>query len=147
MYLFFDTETSGLPKDWKAPPSDVDNWPHAVQIGWILCESDGAVEEERDHIVKPDGWEVSEDAARVHGITTDRALAEGVDVVQVLHGFAAALDRAQTIIAQNLDFDRSVIKAEFIRAGITAGSSSPSLVCTMKQSTDFCAIPGPYGNK
>ena len=74
MYLFFDTETSGLPKSWKAPPSDVDNWPHAVQVGWVLCKPDGSVEEERDAIVKPDGWTIPDAAARVHGITTERAL-------------------------------------------------------------------------
>jgi len=147
MYLFFDTETSGLPKNWKAPPSDVDNWPHAVQVGWIQCKPDGAVEDEREYIVKPDGWIVPDEAARVHGITTERALAEGVDVAMVLEQFTAALGEAQTVVAHNLDFDRNVIQAELIRAGISAGSASPSLVCTMKQSTDFCAIPGQYGNK
>ena len=127
MYLFFDTETSGLPKSWKAPPSDVDIWPHAVQVGWVLCKPDGSVEEERDAIVKPDGWTIPDAAARVHGITTERALSEGVDAAQVLQEFAAALARAQTVVAHNLDFDRSVIQAEFIRAGITTGGTRPAL--------------------
>jgi len=26
MYLVFDTETTGLPKKWNAPLSDLDNW-------------------------------------------------------------------------------------------------------------------------
>ena len=64
-----------MPKDRDAPPSDVDKWPHAVQVGWILCKPDGSVEEERDYIVKPDGWTIPDAAAKVHGITTDRALA------------------------------------------------------------------------
>lgn len=32
MYLFFDTETTGLPKNWKAPVSDLNNWPRLVQL-------------------------------------------------------------------------------------------------------------------
>lgn len=147
MYLFFDTETSGLPKSWKAPPSDLDNWPRAVQVGWILCKPDGTVEEEHDYIVRPDGWTIPDAAASVHGITTERALAEGVAGEEVLRGFAAALGRAQTVVAHNLDFDRSVVQAELIRAGISADGVRPALVCTMKQSTDFCAIPGQFGNK
>ena len=27
MYLIFDTETTGLPKNFKAPITDTDNWP------------------------------------------------------------------------------------------------------------------------
>jgi hypothetical protein len=27
MYLIFDTETTGLPKKWNAPITDIDNWP------------------------------------------------------------------------------------------------------------------------
>jgi len=34
MYLFFDTETTGLPKNWKSPVSYLKNWPRVVQIAW-----------------------------------------------------------------------------------------------------------------
>ena len=27
MIFFFDTETTGLPRNWKAPITDIDNWP------------------------------------------------------------------------------------------------------------------------
>ena len=35
-YLFFDTETTGLPRNWSAPVSDLNNWPRLVQIAWIF---------------------------------------------------------------------------------------------------------------
>jgi hypothetical protein len=41
MYLFFDTETSGLPRTHKAPVSDLDNWPRIVQIAWLLIDEQG----------------------------------------------------------------------------------------------------------
>lgn len=41
MYLFFDTETTGLPKNYKAPASDSDNWPRLVQIAWSIYDAEG----------------------------------------------------------------------------------------------------------
>ncbi|KAF0237889.1 MAG: DNA polymerase III subunit [Prolixibacteraceae bacterium] len=41
MYLFFDTETTGLPKNWKAPVTDLNNWPRLVQLAYLLYDSDG----------------------------------------------------------------------------------------------------------
>ena len=41
MYLIFDTETTGLPKRWDAPITDVNNWPRCVQIAWQLHDEMG----------------------------------------------------------------------------------------------------------
>ncbi len=32
MYLFFDTETTGLPKNWKASLTDLNNWPRLSEL-------------------------------------------------------------------------------------------------------------------
>ena len=36
MFLIFDTETTGLPRNWNAPLSDAENWPRCIQIAWQL---------------------------------------------------------------------------------------------------------------
>ena len=41
MYLVFDTETTGLPRNFDAPISDSDNWPRMVQIAWQLHDENG----------------------------------------------------------------------------------------------------------
>ena len=41
MYLFFDTETTGLPKNWKAPITDFNNWPRLVQLAFLTFDKDG----------------------------------------------------------------------------------------------------------
>ena len=41
MYIFFDTETTGFPRNWKAPVTDVDNWPRMVQIAWMVYDEMG----------------------------------------------------------------------------------------------------------
>lgn len=53
MYLFFDTETTGLPRDWNAPVTDLNNWPRMVQIGWILCDNEGNRIESDSCIIQP----------------------------------------------------------------------------------------------
>ena len=53
MYLFFDTETTGLPKNWKAPVTDLENWPRMIQIAWILCDEAGNKLDTQVHIIKP----------------------------------------------------------------------------------------------
>ena len=53
MYLIFDTETTGLPKKWGAPVSDLDNWPRCVQIAWQLHDGLGTCIEHQDFLIKP----------------------------------------------------------------------------------------------
>ncbi len=55
MILFFDTKTTRLPRNWKAPVTDLNNWPRLVQIAWILCDARGNCLESKDYIVKPNG--------------------------------------------------------------------------------------------
>ena len=71
MYLIFDTETTGLPKKWKAPLTDSDNWPRCVQIAWQLHDYDGSLIEH--FIVKPDAYDIPYDSEKIHGISTERA--------------------------------------------------------------------------
>lgn len=38
-FLFFDTEATGLPKDFKAKAAADDNWPRLVQLAWIITDT------------------------------------------------------------------------------------------------------------
>ena len=58
MFLIFDTETTGLPKDWNAPITDLDNWPRVVQLAWQIHDSEGKLIEVQDYIVYPDGFDI-----------------------------------------------------------------------------------------
>ena len=147
MYLFFDTETTGLPKNWKAPVTDLDNWPRMIQIGWILCDEKGNRMEEVEYIVRPDNFDIPVDASRVHGITTQKAVKEGLELDAVLTKFNQAVHQAKFIVAHNISFDEKIIGAEFLRGDIQTDFERKPKLCTMKASTDLCKIPGPYGYK
>ena len=147
MYLFFDTETTGLPKSWKAPVSDVDNWPRLVQLAWLSFDEEGNEIGAGDFIVRPEGFIIPEDSSRIHGISTERALTEGLPLGEVLQKFQAVIDEAQFLVAHNMSFDEKIVGAEFLRLGATNVLDAKSKICTMQSSIDLCAIDGPYGYK
>lgn len=145
MYLFFDTETTGLPKDYKAPASDSDNWPRLVQIAWSIYDADGNSWESYSYIIKPDGFIIPEEVARIHRVTQARAELEGLDLKDVLDRFVADVKKADYIVAHNIDFDDKIISAEFHRLQMENVLDSARKICTMKSSVDFCRIPNNYG--
>ena len=78
MYLFFDTETTGLPRNYKAPLTAFDNWPRMVQIAWMQYDESGSLLSETSYIIKPEGYQIPEAVSKLHGITTERAFARCV---------------------------------------------------------------------
>jgi DNA polymerase III subunit epsilon len=147
MYLFFDTETTGLPKNWKAPVSDLNNWPRMVQIAWRRYSQDGTLLSTGNHIIKPEGFIIPKDVARVHGITHEKALAEGEMLMDVLKIFSGHARESEVFVAHNISFDEKIIGAELIRSKLGDIFRGKEKICTMHETTDFCKIPGPYGYK
>ena len=147
MYLFFDTETTGIPKNYKAPVSDLNNWPRLVQIAWLVVDESGAEISSAEHIVKPNGFTIPAEAAKIHGITTDIALDRGIDIKFALDGIAKDILAAKKLIAHNMAFDEKILGAEFLRAGYSNHLDAKSRSCTMQAATNFCRLPGPYGFK
>ena len=148
MYLIFDTETTGLPKNWKAPLTNLSNWPRMIQIGWILYDHDGNEIEVESYIIKPKGFSIPPDAQRVHGISTEQAEKEGQDLRTVLKNFLNVLNRAEYLVAHNISFDEKIIGAEFLRENMTFDSLVKiKKICTKEASTNYCKLPGNYGYK
>ena len=108
MFLFFDTETTGLPQRWNAPVTNVDNWPRLVQLAWIMCDDKGNIIEERSDIIKPEGFSIPVEASRVHGITTIKAQEEGKDLLSILELFSDKIDAADALIGHNISFDECI---------------------------------------
>ena len=115
MYLFFDTETSGLPKNWQAPVTDLNNWPRLVQLAYLVYDADGNRVSEGNYIIKPENFTIPKDASKIHGITNERALKEGIDLEVVLLEFQDLVNKAKFLVAHNMSFDEKVVGAEFLR--------------------------------
>jgi DNA polymerase III epsilon subunit-like protein len=147
MYLFFDTETTGLPRNWKAPVTDLNNWPRLVQLAYLYYDSDGNEISGGDFIIKPEGFTIPADASRIHGISTERALREGQSIASVLNHFNSFVEQATYLVAHNMSFDEKIVGAEFLRNGMSNSIQSKNKICTMERTTNLCAIDGPYGYK
>lgn len=147
MYLFFDTETTGLPGNWKAPVTDLNNWPRLVQLAFLFFDEQGNQLEAGDFIVRPEGFSIPADAAKIHGIPNERALQEGRELRSVLQTFQSLIAEAGVLVAHNMSFDEKIVGAEFLRTGMPNSIAGKKKICTMEKTTNLCAIPGPYGYK
>ncbi len=145
MYLFFDTETTGLPKNWKAPLENLDNWPRLVQIAWIYYNKKGEEILARDYIIKPDNFIIPREASNVHGITTEKATQDGMPLFDVLDEFSQNINQANYLVAHNMSFDEKIVGAEFLREDLANSLFQTKKICTKDESTNFCKIPGNYG--
>ncbi|RNC87763.1 MAG: DNA polymerase III subunit alpha [Winogradskyella sp.] len=148
MYLIFDTETTGLPKRWDAPITDVDNWPRAIQIAWQLHDAMGHCIEHQDYLIQPKGFNIPYDAEKVHGISTELAQEQGVPLNEVLEKFNAVLSKAKFIVGQNVKFDLNIMGAEFVRGDIANPLQELPVLDTCTEHTAvLCQIPGGRGGK
>jgi DNA polymerase III subunit epsilon len=147
MYLFFDTETTGLPRNWKAPVTDLNNWPRLVQLAYLLFDQNGNKIASGDFIIKPNGFTIPVEVSRIHGISTERANSEGHHLPAILQQFHSLVEQANYLVAHNMSFDEKIVGAEFLRCGMQNSIAGKRKICTMESTTNFCAIAGPYGYK
>ena len=144
MLLFFDTETTGLP---KPASNDFEKWPRVIQLAWSLYDHDGNRESLNSFIIYPTDFVIPQDATSIHGITTERAKKEGVSLHKVLPQFNSDVENATTIIAHNLDFDLPSVNTEFMRCKLETNLLKKQKFCTMKtpKIVSYCKLPSPYG--
>jgi DNA polymerase-3 subunit epsilon len=123
--LFYDTETQGLPLFNE--PSEDPRQPHIVQLAACLIDlGTKARIATMNVIVRPDGWEIPDEVAAIHGITTERAMDVGVPESVAL-GMFLQLWRFRTRIAHNESFDARIIRIALMRFGTDGLHWSQSL--------------------
>jgi len=146
MYLFFDTETTGLPKNWKAPVTDTDNWPRVTQLAWQVYDESGNLLRERCNLIKPDGWEIPNEQFFIdNNMSTERCEREGVNLSEILEDFVSQVNESKYLIAHNMAFDEKIIGCEMVRKKLTF-KLEPKKLCTMQESTSYCKmLPFRYG--
>ncbi|WP_298391739.1 DNA polymerase III subunit alpha [Flavobacterium sp.] len=148
MYLIFDTETTGLPKSWAAPITDTNNWPRCIQIAWQLHDEMGNLVEHQDYLINPDGFNIPYDAERIHGISTELAQQNGIQLKEMLEKFNIALSKAKFIVGQNVGFDVNIMGCEFYRMGIQSPMASMPILDTCTEVTaSLLKLPGGRGGK
>jgi len=147
MYLIFDTETTGLPRSYNAPMSDLDNWPRLIQLAWQLHDARGKLLSNKNYIIRPEGFTIPFNAEKVHGISTKRALEEGHDLKEILQIFREDVVQSTYLVGHNIGFDIHVVGSEYLRESLVMPFEGMAELDTKDISTQFCALPGGKGGK
>lgn len=148
MYLIIDIETNGLPKNWTASINDTSNWPRCVQIAWQLHDDKGKIIKKKNYLIKPNGYNISSDAEKVHGISTELAMIEGISMNKMLVKLDKVLKKSRYIVGHSLDFILKVIGCEFLRLDFKNDLhlKTPIDTCT-GLTVELMKLPGGIGGK
>ena len=156
--LIFDTETTGLPQTKIINPSTLHQWPHIVQFSYIIYDASlNDIVESKDYVIKlPEDIEISEESSKIHGITNEISSKNGVCLNEVLNEFFYYLRSVDKLIGHNIEFDINMIKVELLRIinkklftpeqikiykyDLHFLSNYTNIVCTLKDSIQFCKI-------
>lgn len=146
-YLFYDTETSGfLPK--KGVILSEKEQPWIVQMGMIL--TDGETDYNRLALmINANGRTISEGAEKVHKISVEQT-EFGIKELQAIDIFLTMFYKADVIICHNVGFDIPMTVLALRRNGFELEANhleNKETICTMKATTDYCAIPAKWGFK
>jgi DNA polymerase III subunit alpha len=135
-YMVIDTETNGLPQDFKAPIEDTKNWPRIVSIAWITpgFTKYYLIQPQRRH-----GKPFEIENSHIHGITKEMCVKYGTSLKLVLKELLRDARRCSMIVAHNTHFDASVIGCELYRCKLPA--LNMPLYCTMINGAPICKIP------
>jgi DNA polymerase-3 subunit alpha len=145
MFLIFDTETTGLPKNWKAPITDSENWPRMVQLAWQIHDETGEFISNKNYVVIPEGYEIPFATVKIHGITTEKAHENGRPLSEVLEEFNKDLEQVSYVVGHNVGFDINIVGAEYHRKGVNNPLPEKIEIDTKDDSTAYCKIPGGRG--
>ena len=139
-FLVYDTETTDLPL-WNDPSEDP-RQPHIVELAAILIDDESGGESIVHSIIKPDGWIIEN--SHIHGITTERALAEGRPAKEVLSEFFALWRTASFRLGHNESFDARMLRIAWFRHFDEAYAEEwkrGSAQCTQRMATPIMKLP------
>lgn len=148
MNLFFDTETSGLPK-FKSPNTDPSQ-PWIVQLAAIVSD-ESRVYMAMNFVIESRGRTIEPKAYEAHKITTEVADAIGFPEESAFYTFIDMVTACDKLICHNTAFDMRLLEILSHRVNdyetfVKEVRSKPN-ICTMIKSTNFCKLPYPSGRK
>jgi len=180
--LVFDFETTGLPKNsWtnyslnpttdvrtghSIPASDDSDYPHAVQMSYILYDMEKNTAKIFDEIVQlQSGVGITAESQAIHHISLERTqgktrrvknrqtgryrLQFNLTIGEILRKFMPEFRKADVIVSHNIQFDRNILLAEMDRLRrnkpifdtyIQEVYTSRKTYCTAKNGAYVCKI-------
>lgn len=138
--LIFDTETTWF-IDKKNPALDAQ--PYIIQFAWIygeLIDGDFSEIKRINQFIKPK-ISIPYAASQVHHIY-DIDVKNAPSIEAYIDDFLQIINQSDVIIGHNIEYDEEMIKLELKRLGRDYEYRPKQVMCTMKTTVDYCALPG-----
>lgn len=138
--LIFDTETTWF-IDKKNP--DLSAQPYIIQFAWIYGELvDGEFREIKriNQFIKPK-ISIPYAASQVHHIY-DIDIKNAPSIEEYIDDFLQIINESDVVIGHNIEYDEEMIKLELKRLEREYDYRPKQVMCTMKTTVDYCALPG-----
>ena len=137
--LVFDTETTGLPerrhasfvkqkehersllKDISLWSNSIEKYPSIIQLAYILYDTDNPSDSKiyNKYIDIPETIQISEESHKIHHISKEKIksmdMFSKAYIKDSLKEFMRDFAEADVVVGHNVDFDRRMIIAEFLR--------------------------------
>jgi hypothetical protein len=72
-------------------------------------------------------------------------MSDGEVLNEVLMSFNGRVEKADFIVVHNISSDERIVDAEFLRKEIRTNFERKTKPRSMKSSTNYCQLSGPYG--
>lgn len=136
--IVFDTETT-----WfiNKKESSLDKQPYIVQFAWIYWEIiDNKFNEiKRLNILIKPKINIPFIASQIHNIY-DIDVKNAPSIEESIFDFLKYINDSDAIIWHNIEYDEEMIKLELKRLNKEFEYKPKQVICTMKQTVDFCAL-------
>lgn len=146
MFLIYDVTPYTKPNNYDAPFSDTFAWPRMVHISWILLGKDLKPIEDYDCIIKPEGYDINDAMLKRTRLQEEEITKRGEDLETVLKHFTQSVEKAEYLIAHNIDVDEKVLAAEYMRKNMHPPYFNVERISLMHEATWFCKIPSKRGD-
>ena len=142
-FIVIDTETSGL-FDF-AKPADAPGQPRMASLAMLFCDAELQLDHAYHALIRPEGWVMDAETAKLHGLTQEKLAAEGIPVRDALGAYAEAVDWGHAVIAYNAQYDTKILRGEFRRAGLADRFETTVNIDCMRPCVGVCKIPKAKG--
>jgi len=137
-FLFIDTEASGLPLKWDQPYSADGNWPHALQVSWLIYDKRHTLVKQQNHYIGSEGIHITPAALAIHGLTPEFLAINGKPRTEVLQLLTADLQRYQPMVTGHfIRLDYYLLGAAFYRSAMENPLHKLPVFCTMVATTQL----------
>jgi len=140
-------QTSSIQKDYNISYKNYNDWTRIVSLNYIITNEflDG-FNNHNNHLIRPQGFLIDNDAEKFNIISNDVAINKGENINDVLKKFINDIENVDFFVGHNIEFHLNVLRSELLRNKFGEINIKNS-ICLMNYGIQECKIPYKNGYK